>query len=247
MPTSLMTIGQIARRTGVSAKALRLYEADGLLQPERRSPAGWRLYGAAALRRLQKIVLLRGAGFSLAEIAGLLDGSAARALLQARIARLEHDLARQATALAALRATVRQIDDEPAPSLDQLLENIAMTRQLDVQLTASEREVLAAQRARLGDAAIADAQQAWPVLIAEVRQAIAGGLAADDPRAQDLARRWHALAQLATGGDAGIGRKIADAYRAQPQAMAAQGMDAAMFEWIGRGMAAAGLSWSTSR
>lgn len=247
MSQPLMTIGRIARRSGVSAKALRLYEASGLLPPARRSPAGWRLYGADALRRLQKIVLLRRAGFSLEEIAGLLDGGAARDLLQARIARLEQDLARQSEALAALRATVRQIDDAAAIPLDQLLENIAMTQQLDVQLTASEREALAAHRARLGEAAITEAQRAWPALISEVRQAMAGDVPADDPRAQDLARRWHVLVQLATGGNASIGRKIGTAFLAQPQAMAAQGMDAAMFDWVGRAMAATGLSITTPR
>lgn len=247
MSPPLMTIGRIARRTGVSAKALRLYEQAGLLAPERRSPAGWRLYGAAALRRLQKIVLLRRAGFSLEEIAGLLDGAAARELLAARIARLEHDLARQADALAALRATVRQIDDATATPLDQLLENIAMTQRLDVQLTPDERELLANHRASLGEVALADAEQAWPALIADVRRAMDSGLDAEDPQALALARRWHALLQLSTGGSAAIGRKFGAAYLAQPQAMAAQGMDPAMFAWVGRGMAAAGLSLGALR
>lgn len=247
MSQPLMTIGRIARRSGVSAKALRLYEESGLLTPARRSPAGWRLYGADALRRLQKIVLLRRAGFSLEDIAGLLDGGAARDVLQARIVRLEQDLARQSEALAALRTTLRQIDDATAIPLDQLLENIAMTHQLDVQFTAAEREQLAAHRARLGEAAVDEAQRAWPALIGEVRQAIAAGLPAEDPRAQALAQRWHALVQLATGGDAAIGRKIGAAFIAQPQAMAAHGMDAAMFDWVARGMAAAGLSITRPR
>lgn len=246
MSPSLMTIGRIARRTGVSAKALRLYEASGLPQPERRSPAGWRLYGATALKRLQKIVLLRRAGFSLGEIGDLLDGAAARDVLLDRIARIERELARQSAALAALHATLRQVDDASAPALDQLLENIAMTTQLDVQLTEPQRRLLAAQREKLGDATLAQAQRDWPLLIAEVRAAIDAGTAPEAPSALALARRWHALVQLATAGDAGIGRKIGAAYDAQPQAMAAQGMDRAMFAWIGRGMAAAGLSWSTS-
>jgi MerR family transcriptional regulator, thiopeptide resistance regulator len=158
---------------------------------------------------------------------------------------MERDLARQSSALAALRATLGQVDEASAPPLDQLLENIAMTTQLDVQLTEHERQQLAAQRERLGEAAIAEAQQAWPRLIAEVRAAIAAGSAAESSDGQALARRWHALVQLATAGDAGIGRKIGAAFQAQPQAMAAMGMDAAMFDWVARGMAAAGLRWAT--
>jgi len=59
---------------------------------------------------------------------------------------------------------------------------------------------------------------------------------------QDLARRWHALVQAFTGGDPGITRKLGDAYAKQPQAMAANGLDPEMFAYIGKAMAAAGLS-----
>ncbi len=45
----LMRIGQIAERTGLSAKALRLYEARGLLTPDGHSERGYRLFGETAL------------------------------------------------------------------------------------------------------------------------------------------------------------------------------------------------------
>src|SRR5580698_4551905 len=70
---SYLRIGQIARRSGVSAKALRLYEQRGLLKPCTHSEAGYRLYGPDALRRLMQIVVLKRSGFTLAEIGGLLS------------------------------------------------------------------------------------------------------------------------------------------------------------------------------
>ena len=44
-----------ARRLGVSAKALRLYEQHGLITP-RRTAAGWRAYGAGEMARAAEIV-----------------------------------------------------------------------------------------------------------------------------------------------------------------------------------------------
>lgn len=47
-----LRIGEVADRTGLSRKALRLYQTRGLLVPDTQSDRGYRLYGAAALARL---------------------------------------------------------------------------------------------------------------------------------------------------------------------------------------------------
>ncbi len=47
-----MTIGQLAKRAGVTARAIRLYEREGLLAPSGQSEGGYRLYDEAALERL---------------------------------------------------------------------------------------------------------------------------------------------------------------------------------------------------
>lgn len=64
---------EAARRLGISAKALRLYEQRGLIAPVR-SAAGWRAYGPAEMERASEIVTLRALGFSLAEVARVLTG-----------------------------------------------------------------------------------------------------------------------------------------------------------------------------
>ena len=65
-------IGDAARASGVTAKMVRHYEAIGLLQPARRTEAGYRLYGTDDVRMLQFIHRGRALGFSLDQIAGLL-------------------------------------------------------------------------------------------------------------------------------------------------------------------------------
>lgn len=69
------SIGDVSRISGVSARALRLYEQAGLLEPARLEN-GYRSYSEADINRLQEILLLRRAGVAVADILPLLSGSA---------------------------------------------------------------------------------------------------------------------------------------------------------------------------
>jgi DNA-binding transcriptional MerR regulator len=64
---------EAAKRLGVSAKALRLYEQRGLLAPIR-TAAGWRAYGPDEVERAAEIAALRALGFSLTQVARVLKG-----------------------------------------------------------------------------------------------------------------------------------------------------------------------------
>ena len=71
--STLLTIGEVARRAGVRASAIRYYEEAGLLEePER--VGGKRRYDEEALRRLALIGAAKRAGFTLGEIRTLLHG-----------------------------------------------------------------------------------------------------------------------------------------------------------------------------
>lgn len=65
-----LSITEVCRRTGLSARALRFYEARGLVAAQR-SAAGQRRYGVEQVARLHQITVLKRAGFSLAQIAAL--------------------------------------------------------------------------------------------------------------------------------------------------------------------------------
>lgn len=64
---SRLKVGELARKTGKSVRALRLYEELGLLEPHR-SGGGFRLYGPDQVTRVDWIAKLQDLGFSLAEI-----------------------------------------------------------------------------------------------------------------------------------------------------------------------------------
>jgi MerR family transcriptional regulator, redox-sensitive transcriptional activator SoxR len=65
--SGLMTIGEVARRSGVSASALRFYEERGLIASER-AGSGHRRYPRPVLRRIAFIVFAQKVGLSLEEI-----------------------------------------------------------------------------------------------------------------------------------------------------------------------------------
>ena len=64
----LLRIGDLAKRTGKTVRAIHLYEELGLLEPQTRSSGGFRLYHERAVDRLRWIDLLHGLGFSLPEM-----------------------------------------------------------------------------------------------------------------------------------------------------------------------------------
>lgn len=75
---ALYRIGEMAQQTGLSVRAIRLYEEEGLLRPSQHVRGANRLYTAADLDRLKQIAGLRDIGFSIAEIRALLEDDALR-------------------------------------------------------------------------------------------------------------------------------------------------------------------------
>jgi MerR family redox-sensitive transcriptional activator SoxR len=69
---NVLTIGEVASRSGVATSALRFYEAQGLIRSER-NDAGHRRYPRAVIRRVAFIVFAQKIGLSLEEIRAELD------------------------------------------------------------------------------------------------------------------------------------------------------------------------------
>jgi DNA-binding transcriptional MerR regulator len=146
-----MTVGALARATGVTARALHHYDRLGLLRPAR-DTTGRRRYGPADVRRLHQIITLRSFGLPLPEIAQLLDGTGAdpRELVQRQLRRTEEQLA----TLEQLRATLLRIvaawpaaGPDREPPVAQFIELIERTTAMTGKLTREQFEHLARQRA----------------------------------------------------------------------------------------------------
>ena len=106
-----MTIGELARRTGVAPSALRYYEELGLL-PAAARVSGQRRYSPAAVEHVGVILFLRDVGFSLAQMNALMamrsqspDGW--RELVRQKLDELEEQIAKAEVARVALEHALR--------------------------------------------------------------------------------------------------------------------------------------------
>ncbi|MEU8322002.1 MerR family transcriptional regulator [Nonomuraea sp. NPDC048881] len=70
---TLYTIGDLARRTGLPVRTIRFYSDRGIVPPVERSPAGYRLYDAAAAARLDLVRTLRDLGVDLVTVRKVVD------------------------------------------------------------------------------------------------------------------------------------------------------------------------------
>lgn len=109
-----LAVAEVCRRTGITRKALRLYEDMGLVEPAARSPAGYRLYDDEALRRIAFVRRAKLLGRSLAEAKGFLhvaEGCCGEhhprllALVRDEVAETERRIAE----LQGLRGTLRSV------------------------------------------------------------------------------------------------------------------------------------------
>ena len=73
MKFEALQVGELAKITGLTIRTLHHYDEIALLKPSLRTEAGYRVYTAADVARLQHILSLRQLGFSLNEIRDCLD------------------------------------------------------------------------------------------------------------------------------------------------------------------------------
>lgn len=106
-----LDIREVARRTGLTSRALRFYEARGLVAPLR-TYSGRRLYGAGELEQLNRVLALKRAGLTLAQIARLTRGQSLPLgkLIDAQLSVIAQRTAELAEARALLLSVKSRID-----------------------------------------------------------------------------------------------------------------------------------------
>ncbi|MGW9347842.1 MerR family transcriptional regulator [Nocardiopsis flavescens] len=104
-----MRIGVLAERAGVSTRALRYYEEQGLLSPER-TPSGQRLYPEVAVERVEIIRGFYAAGLNSATIAAILPSVDAGRAEPGVLERLRIERTRIFASIAELQEAGRRLD-----------------------------------------------------------------------------------------------------------------------------------------
>lgn len=121
-PGEFLNPSDAAKKLGVSAKALRIYEQRGLITPIR-TAVGWRAYGSDEMSRAAEIVALRSLGFSLTQITRVLDDDShgLEHTLAAQQATLEGQVRQIAARIEKVRSLRNDLASGHAPSARQLV------------------------------------------------------------------------------------------------------------------------------
>lgn len=142
----MFSIGDFARLGRVSVRMLRHYDALGLLPPARVDGAsGYRLYEAAQLSQLNRIVALKDLGFTLQQVRSILDDKVSveelRGMLRLRQAELQSQIASGAARLAQVETRLRTIESEGAMPTDEVqIKRIPAVRIAELTATAASFE-----------------------------------------------------------------------------------------------------------
>jgi DNA-binding transcriptional MerR regulator len=141
----MFTIGEFARHGRVSVRMLRHYDAIGLLEPVCvDSATGYRFYEVGQLSRLNRIVVLKNLGFTLQQVASILDEQVStaelRGMLKLREAELQEQIATDAARLAQVEARLLAIESEAGEPAPVVVRQIAATRVAELTGTAAGYE-----------------------------------------------------------------------------------------------------------
>ncbi|MEA1674400.1 MerR family transcriptional regulator [Nitrospirillum sp. BR 11163] len=222
----MLTAAEAAARTGLTVRALRVYEARGLLDPPR-TGKGWRLYGPREFQRLGVIQALKSLGLPLAEVSKVLAGDtpSLRRVLEVQAALWRGRLAAAQAGLDLVEQALARTDTSRPGTTPISVEDLCtLIRRLDMNTmpetlrtvlaedyTAEERATLMTPRGT--EEAATEGARAWNQLIADIQALRQAGVPASDARARDAARRWQGLVAAFTQGDADVAQRTAGLWR----------------------------------
>lgn len=224
----LLKIGELAKRIGLTIRALHHYEEIGLVQPSARTAAGYRLYDRNDIARLHRIQALRGLGLSLAQTREMMNGAGGdlRGVIRKQMTFLDQQIIEITDLRERLGALEDKLAGENEPDLDEWLSTI---RLMATQRKYFTPEEMAAIHKRKGSN---DDKQQWLNLIGAVRKLMDNGTPPCDAQAKILARNWLDLSKKTMGDDPRFFAKLAAMHRTEFAAQALTGVDGPMLDFI---------------
>src|SRR5262249_9780841 len=137
-----LKVGELARRTGLTIRALHHYDEIGLLKPSGHTESGHRLYTAADVARLQQVLSLRQLGFSLEEIGDCLKRPDFSPLevIRLHVARLREQIELQRGLCERLEALAAHFHTAGEVSADQFLWTIEVMNMIENYYTPEQLE-----------------------------------------------------------------------------------------------------------
>lgn len=228
----LLKIGELAKRTGLTTRALHHYDDIGLLRPSARTDAGYRLYDRGDIARLHRIQALRRLDLSLADIAALLEGESSdlHTLIAQQIALLDRQARRTIELRDRLKRLQSELADNDEPDLSDWLVTLEMMAMYDKYFTSGELATLRTLTSRLNRNLSTHSTE----LVARIRDLMDREVPADSSEARELAVPWMAMLNERMGGDMRLIRKLDAMHRNETGVQVLTGVDGAMIDYMSR-------------
>ncbi len=196
------TVGELARLSKVSVRALRYYDEIGLLKPACVGQNGYRYYGREELLRLQQILIHRELGIPLGDIAAILDapGFNRLAALEDQREKLAAEAKRYAQLVRTIDRTIASIKGDRAMRNADLYKGISAEKQAEYEKWLIEKyggdmpariEISKKKYAALSDEEKHKLGEDLEAVEAEWAEAMKRGVPADSRALDPLLKRFH--------------------------------------------------------
>lgn len=233
----LLTVGELARRCGMTVRTLHHYDAIGLLQPASRSGAGYRLYARADIERLHRIQALRQLGLSLTDIGTALSGpqQPLADVVDRQIAQIDRELTEAANLRERLVYLRTQLANGQSPDVADWLDTLELMTMYEKYFSPDELKALPLHTNP-------DVLVEWSALISAVQSAMDRGATTDDADVQKLALRWMTMVERGTGNNPEFLMRLHAMNENEPAARAQSGITQALQTFVEESVVAARLA-----
>jgi DNA-binding transcriptional MerR regulator len=224
----LLKIGDLAKRTGLTVRALHHYDNIKLLTPSARSDAGYRLYNQADVMRLHQIQALRQFGLSLADIGTTLTRNdiPLAAIVSRQIAMLTQQIAQADVLRERLQRLETQLARGQEPDLADWLTTLEHMTMFDKYFTPEELQELPLYQPTPA------ITEEWQALVAAVQEQMDTGAQPVDARPQALSNQWMHMVKRDTANNPVLFAKLNTMHEQEPALQASTGITPALMQFV---------------
>lgn len=186
------TVGDLAKLTGITVRALHHYDEIGLVRPSERTAAGYRLYSDADVERLQQVLLFRELGLPLEEIASAIEQADGREELlrqhrQALVKKRKRLDAMLAAVDAALATKGKPMQPDDVKKMFDGFDHSRYEEEAKQRWGNTDAYKESARRTKqYGPAEWQQIKEQWGAIYAALADLMRAGVAVTDAKVQDL-------------------------------------------------------------
>lgn len=227
-------IGEIIKRTGLTARTLHFYEEIGLIGPITRTRSGHRVYSSADLILLQQILCFRSMGVSLKDMKAMLGDSK----------ELKKRLKNQLKRFSIQRKELKKLEDKILELLEALSDDQINSNDLDTilfktmegmnmyQKYFSEEAIEKIHSVTGSNNDDKNSNDVWEKWLVDIKKELNSGTSADSDKVQSLMKQFSDMIIDVTNGDEEQIKAFYDLLHNEPKARLDHGIDDELFQFM---------------